>query len=68
MWRVMAVIAITQAIKPQINIAPYFIGLIFLDSARLVISRILTETDGNLKGELNERDTQNGRQKPAKES
>ncbi|AVA22886.1 hypothetical protein NXC24_CH03260 [Rhizobium sp. NXC24] len=35
-WRVMTVIAITQATSPQINIAPYFIGLIFLDSARLV--------------------------------
>jgi hypothetical protein len=46
----MTVIAMTQAIKPQINIAPYFIGLIFLDSARLIASTVLTKTDTNLNG------------------
>jgi hypothetical protein len=44
----MTVIAMTQAIKPQINIAPYFIGLVFLDSARSVVSTVLTKADANL--------------------
>ncbi len=57
----MTVIAMTQAIKPQINIAPYFIGLVFLDSARSVVSTVLTKADANLNEQIKEAGHARGR-------
>ncbi|MEF0940700.1 hypothetical protein [Rhizobium sp. BR 362] len=44
----MTVIAMTQATNPQINIAPYFIGLIFPGSARSSSRIVPPKADLNL--------------------